>query len=113
MQNSQDFHLPIATLTTGKEIGPGPVCAPRELVTISQNVGFLLRSIRKKHYEKPSTAQACGGLSGEQKSLKIVFTGKELHGQGPDDTVNVIPAYAGMTKKAAVTTEKIAGMMEK
>jgi hypothetical protein len=77
MQNSQDFHLPIATLTTGKEIGPGPVCAPRELVTVSQKCRFSPTINQEKTLRKTIDGSSVRGVKWRTEELE-----NRVYGEG-------------------------------
>jgi hypothetical protein len=72
MQNRQDFHLPIAILTMGKEILPGSLCAPRELVTISQNCRRNPTVIQEKTLRKPIVRSSVRGVNWRTERAKKV-----------------------------------------
>jgi hypothetical protein len=67
MQNSQGFHLPIAILTMGKQIGADGLGAPRELVTVSQKCRFSPTINQEKTLRKNIARSSVRGLNGEQK----------------------------------------------
>jgi hypothetical protein len=67
MQNSQDFRLQIATLTTGNEKLPHRLCAPRGLVTVSQKCRFGPTINQEKTLRKSVARSSVRGvLSGER-----------------------------------------------
>jgi hypothetical protein len=96
MQNSQDFHLPIATLTTGKKIGRGSVRAPRELVTFSQKCRFGPTFIQEKTLRKCIVHSSVRRVKWRTEGLgNRVYAEEIAHLRGVI-AVNVIPAQAGI-----------------
>jgi hypothetical protein len=84
MQNSQDFHLPIATLTMGNENLSGELGSPRELVTVSQKCRLAPTINQEKTLRKYIARSSVRGvLDGEQK-------GKKSGGMGNVNTVNAV-----------------------
>jgi hypothetical protein len=84
MQNSQDFHLQITTLTIGNEKRADRLDAPRELVTFGKNCRFAPTINQEKTLRKNIARSSVRGvLDGERK-------GKKSGGMGNVNTVSVV-----------------------
>jgi hypothetical protein len=101
MQNSQDFSLPVATLTTGKENSPGSVCASRELVTISQKCRFGPTFIQEKTLRKCIVHASVRRVKWRTEGLENRVYGEEIALDGGIRALNVVPAEAEVVGGAA------------